>query len=172
MVRLANLDDAKAIMTVIDDAKALFRQDGSDQWQDKDNYPHLEAITKDINREEMYVNIRNNEVVGCIVLSSIKEEAYDGIYDGAWQQDGLYMVIHRIAVRKDYYHQGVAKEMMEEVINIAKMKQVGSIKVDTKLENKRMMTLLQHFGFKVVGKINLLRDGVLDKVRIALELKL
>ena len=64
------------------------------------------------------------------------------------------------------------KENNQTKLNIAKMKQVGSIKVDTKLENKRMMTLLQLFGFKVVGKINLLRDGVLDKVRIALELKL
>ena len=52
------------------------------------------------------------------------------------------------------------------------LKNAKSIKVDTKIENIRMISLLQYFNFKIVGKINLLRDGVLDKVRIALELVL
>ena len=172
MIRLAKKDDAILIMKVINDAKALFKSEGSDQWQDKDNYPHLEAIMADINRNEMYVNIKNNEIVGCIVLSSKKEEAYEGIYDGNWITEGPYMVIHRIAVRKDFYRKGIAKEMINEVIKVAKEKNAKSIKVDTKIENIRMISLLQYFNFKIVGKINLLRDGVLDKVRIALELVL
>lgn len=172
MVRLATLNDAPLIMNVINDAKALFKSEGSDQWQDKDNYPHLEAITTDIKRNEMYVNEIDGEIVGCIVLSSKEELAYDGIYDGSWINDRPYMVIHRIAVRKDYYRKGIAKQMMQAVINIARLNKTKSIKVDTKIENERMITLLQSFDFEIVGKINLLRDGVLDKVRIALELLL
>ena len=62
--------------------------------------------------------------------------------------------------------------MMNHVIDKSRKMKVKAIKVDTKLENKRMVSLLKHFDFMIVGKINLLRDGVLDKVRIALELVL
>ena len=82
------------------------------------------------------------------------------------------MTLHRIAVRNGYYKRGIAKELINKTIEIAKIKNVSSIKVDTKETNIRMMNLLIKTGFKVQGKINLLRDGVIDKVRTALEYKI
>lgn len=169
MIRLACYNDLKGIMEVINDAKALFKSEGSDQWQDLDNYPNELTMSKDIENNELYVNIKDNKIVGCIVLSTIHEKAYDFIYDGNWQTGDNYSVIHRIAVKNGYYKQGVAKEMIEFVIELSRKMNLDSIKVDTKLTNERMVGLLLHFGFKIVGKIDLLRKDVIDKVRIALE---
>lgn len=172
MVRLARKDELDQVVEVINDAKALFKSEGSDQWQDTDGYPNKESLENDLNRSELYVNVMDDVVVGCIVLSTLEEEAYDLIYDGNWNSSGKYTVIHRIAVRNGFYGKGIAKEMMEYVIEKSKELNVSSIKVDTKLTNTRMVSLLMRFDFEIVGKINLLRDGVLDKVRIALELVL
>ena len=169
MVRLACIDDLKEVMEVINDAKALFKSEGSDQWQDYDNYPNEKTMMKDINRKELYVKVIDNLIVGCIVLSNEHEDAYDFIYDGNWESNGSYAVIHRIAVRNGYYKQGVAKQLMQHIIDVSIKNGYESIKVDTKLTNVRMVGLLEKFGFKIVGKIDLLRKDVIDKVRIALE---
>ena len=106
------------------------------------------------------------------VESAHDQNAYLNIYDGKWETSGHYMTLHRIAVRNGYYKRGIAKELINKTIEIAKIKNVSSIKVDTKETNIRMMNLLIKTGFKVQGKINLLRDGVIDKVRTALEYKI
>ena len=53
MVRLAVRDDLNQIVEVINDAKALFKSEGSDQWQDTDGYPNFESLEKDLDRGEM-----------------------------------------------------------------------------------------------------------------------
>ena len=172
MIRLAKLSDLNGIMCDINDAKALFKSEGSDQWQDLDNYPNENTIVNDINNGEMYINEINGIIAGCVVLSSKQEEAYDKIYDGTWQNYGPYLVIHRIAIKKEMYRMGIAKELLAKMIEISKEKEISSIKVDTKVDNIRMISLLESFGFKIRGKIDLLRKDCLDKVRIALELTL
>ena len=172
MVRLANINDLDVVVEVINDAKKLFKSEGSDQWQDTDNYPSRETMRTDLERNELYVKVIEEKVVGCVVLSKLEEKAYEGIYDGEWLTNGHYMVLHRIAVRNGYYNKGIAKELLSEIIKVAKESNAVSIKVDTKITNVRMMKLLQKVGFKVVGKIKLLRDGVIDKERTALELVL
>lgn len=169
MIRLANKSDAIYIQEVLDDAKELFRQDGSDQWQDLDNYPNINTTLKDIEKEQMYIYEKDNKIVGCIVLSKEKEQAYNHIHNGAWLSNDIYYVIHRLAVRNNYYHQGIAKELIKYTIELTKKDDVHSIKIDTKKENQRMLSLLKGIGFKEVGIIYLLREDVLDKERVALE---
>ena len=94
---------------------------------------------------------------------------YKYIYDGNWLTDSKYMVIHRLAVKKANYHQGIAKELIQFAIDKIKKDNINSIRIDTKIENIRMISLLQSFNFKIVGKIDLLRKDCIDKVRLALE---
>ena len=170
MIRLATINDLNGIMKCINDAKSLFKLDGSDQWQDLDNYPNEETMILDITRKELYVYEVNFKILGCIVLSSKNEQCYENMNIGSWLTNGPYLVIHRLAVDKDVYHKGIAKKLIDYVINIAKEKNVSSIKVDTKHENYRMQNLLLKCEFKKVGIVYLLREDVLDKERVAYEL--
>lgn len=170
MIRIANKSDAIYIQEVLEDAKVLFKEDGSDQWQDLDNYPNINTTLNDINKNQMYIYEKDNKIVGCIVLSKEKEKAYDVIHNGNWLSKDIYYVIHRLAVRKGYYHQGIAKDLIKYTISLTKDDNVHSIKIDTKKENQRMLSLLKGIGFQEVGIIYLLREDVLDKERVALEL--
>lgn len=172
MIRIATISDAQYIQEVLEDAKALFRKDGSDQWQDLDNYPNINTTINDIEKHQMYIYVEDGTVLGCIVLSKEKEEAYNKIYDGAWINKDNYYVIHRLSVRDNYYGKGIAKALINYVTELTKEDNVKSIKVDTKKENIRMLSLLEKLGFKRVGIIHLLRKDVLDKERVALELEI
>lgn len=169
MIRLAKKEELDQIMIIINDAKALFKSEKSDQWQDYDGYPNETTMLNDINNQELYVNIKNDIIVGCIVLTYKPEEPYKYIYDGNWLTDSKYMVIHRLAVKKENYHQGIAKELIQFAIDKIKKDNINSIRIDTKIENIRMISLLQSFNFKIVGKIDLLRKDCIDRVRLALE---
>mgnify|MGYP006974627169 CR=1 FL=1 len=71
----------------------LLKENGSDQWQDTDGYPNMDTITTLVNRREMYVNIRENEIVGCVALCKGVEEAYNNI-EGKWLNDKPYYTLH------------------------------------------------------------------------------
>ena len=74
--------------------------------------------------------------------------------------------------RKEAYRKGIAKALINYSIEFTKENGVKSIKVDTKHENIRMLNLLAKCGFEKRGIIYLLREDVLDKERVALEMLL
>lgn len=172
MIRRANISDATYIQEVLEDAKRLFRSDGSDQWQDLDNYPNINTTLNDIKNEQMYIYEEDGKIIGCIVLAKSKEDAYDVIYNGSWLSNDIYYVIHRLAVRNGHYKKGIAKALIKYTFEKTKEDNVHSIRVDTKRENARMLSLLKKMGFKETGIIHLLRKDVLDKKRVALEIVL
>lgn len=169
MIKLANEKDIYGIYGIIKDAKKLLKDSGSNQWQDTDGYPSMETITNLVNRREMYVNIRENEIVGCVALCKGIEEAYNNI-EGKWLNDRPYYTLHILATKNGHYNRGVASELIEEMIKIAYKEEIYNIKVDTKVENKAMDSLLLKLGFHKTGIITLLRDGVIDPKRVAYQL--
>lgn len=51
--RKATIDDLDKIMSIVEDARALFKNDKIPQWQG--GYPDEERFKEDINNEEAYV---------------------------------------------------------------------------------------------------------------------
>ncbi|MBQ8292349.1 MAG: GNAT family N-acetyltransferase [Bacilli bacterium] len=169
MVRIANEKDIYGIYEIIKDAKKLLKESGSDQWQDKDNYPSLDTITSYVRTRSMYVYEENYEIVGCLALCRGIDEAYLEI-DGKWLNDDVYFVMHLMAVKNGHYHKGVAKTLIKELSKIAYQENVYNIRIDTKKENIKMTNLLLKMGFVKTGVITLKRDAVIDPLRDAYQL--
>ena len=169
MIRKAKIEERFEINTLFDDAKALFKSQGSTQWQDLDGYPNISTIEKDINNGHMFVKIRDDKIVGVMALTKEFEEAYRLIYDGAWLNDDEYYVVHRIAVKKEFYGRGIAKELLRFADEECIRDGVYNIKVDTMEENKIMCKLLLDSGYIKCGTIYLLRKDVIEKKRTAFQ---
>ncbi len=151
--RKAELRDLEVIMSIIRKAQDQFKKDGIDQWQN--NYPNEDIIKSDIEKEESYVLLKDNTIVGTVYLSFTGESDYDKIYQGQWLTEGPYAVIHRVAVELDLRGQGLASRVMEFAVNKCKDRGFNSIKVDTHKDNKPMQRLLDKYGFKYCGLIYL-----------------
>ena len=171
MIKLADEKDIFGIYSCIKDAKKMLKESGSDQWQDTDGYPSMDTIKEYVAKREMYVNVINNEIAGCIALCPGIDKSYLEI-DGAWLNDEPYYTLHLMAVKATYYRQGVAKELIEEMMKIAYQDQIYNLKVDTKKENLPMSSLLLKLGFTKTGVIDIKRDGVLDPKRDAFQIVL
>lgn len=166
-VRKAEFKDILGIVSVIDDAKELFRLNHSTQWQDTDGYPNANTFIKDLEQNEVLVCTDGDKIIGVLVVSFQEEECYKDIVQGQWLNNNRYAVIHRLAVKKEYYHQGVAKKLLDKAEYVILEKGIYDIKVDTHEQNTAMQHLLESYDYIYVGVIYLLRPDVLEKKRLA-----
>ena len=166
-VRKGRIEDLPGIIDVIKDAKELFRSSGSTQWQDTDGYPNNQTFIKDLAENEVLVCTDEDKIIGVLVVSFQEEECYKDIVQGQWLNDNHYAVIHRLAVKKEYYRQGVAKKLLDQAEYVVLEKGIFDIKADTHEQNISMQHLLESYDYTYVGVIYLLRPDVLEKKRLA-----
>ena len=66
ILRQTKLEDISRVMEIINQAKSYFKENGIDQWQD--GYPNEETIKRDIEKNEAYVLVDEDQIVGtCMV---------------------------------------------------------------------------------------------------------
>ena len=169
MIRKAKIEEVEELNSIIEDAKLLFKSAGSTQWQDLDGYPNIATLKQDISKDNLYVKVLDEKLVGLIAVSKDLEEAYNVIYNGAWLNNNKYYVIHRLAVKKEYYGRGVAKELLLYAEKITLDDCIYNIKVDTMMNNHIMTSLLKKYGYVQCGIIHLTRKAVLEKERLAFQ---
>lgn len=145
--------DISNIMKIIEQAQNYFKEQRIDQWQN--NYPNSETIKNDVNREESYVLIEDNEILGTAAVSFNGEKTYDNIYDGKWLSNEEFVVIHRIAINNNLKGKGLSGEIIKNVEKLCLDKGVHSIKMDTHEDNISMQNSLKKNGFKYCGVIYL-----------------
>lgn len=143
--------DVTDVMKIIKQAQEYFKVQGIDQWQN--NYPNEEVIIKDIENDESYVLIKDNEIVATTVISFNREKTYEAIFDGQWITDGEYAAIHRIAVADKFKGLGFSGKMINYAEKMCKDRNIKSIKADTHRDNLSMQALLGKNNFKYCGVI-------------------
>lgn len=156
LIRLANKKDLDSILKIVEDARVLARSLGSKQWLGNDGYPNKDTFEQDIKNNQLYVlQIKDTPIAIC-VISRIAEPTYKKIYQGSWLTKNIeYLVIHRLAVKKEYYKKGLAVKLLTYAENLAKKEKIKSIRIDTSKENQPMLRLVEKMNYKYCGIIKL-----------------
>ena len=152
-LRKSTQSDINSIMKIIGQAQEYFKKNNRDQWQN--DYPNHETIKNDIDKEESYVLINNNEILATVAISFNVEKNYGVIYDGRWLSNENYAVVHRVAVDKDHKGKGLSGKVFMGLEEICLDNNIRSIKIDTHKENLSMQKFLKKHGFKYCGIIYL-----------------
>ena len=152
-IRKSRMEDIERIMCVIHEAQESMRANGIPQWQD--GYPNEEVISQDIKTGNSYVLVEDENVIGTAYIVAGHEPNYDYIEEGKWLNDHPYVVVHRIAVRKDYMGKSVARYMMEFAEKIAMEHQLQDIRIDTHHQNLSMRKFLSKLGYHACGTVYL-----------------
>ena len=155
-IKLSQKTDLNAIMHIIHQAQAYFKEIGVDQWQNQ--YPNEAAILNDIALNESYLVYLEGRVAGTFVLSFRNEVTYDQIYEGEWLSTQACAVIHRIALDNQFKGKGLTTQIILEIEKKCLLKNIYSIKIDTHEDNVSMRKMLVKNGFVYCGVIFLL-DG-------------
>ncbi len=151
-LRKAIQEDADKIWEILQFGIEQRRKDGSDQWQN--GYPNPETVANDIENGYGFVLVKDEKVAAYCALIENNEPAYDKI-DGKWLSDGDFMVVHRVAVAKDFSGKGVAAILFQHIENHTVAQNIFSIKVDTNFDNTVMLRILEKLSYTNCGKVQL-----------------
>lgn len=152
MIRLAEVTDVNAIMTIVGQAQQALAELGIDQWQD--GYPSRQAILDDIACNVGYVAVEDNRVIGYAAIVLTGEEAYKQIDANEWNTSNDYVVVHRLCVSSSVRRSGVAIGLMQHAASLAREHSFSAFRIDTHRGNIRMLAMLQKLGFKPTGIIH------------------
>ena len=150
--RKAVLEDIDQVMVAIEDARDLLRLQGNGQWQD--GYPNRDDLLNDISKGRLFVIPDPDQpavIVGLCALT-YHEADYEHLYEGAWLTNLPYMVMHRVAIRKEYRGHGYGKRLFEVFEAQAKVEGYRSLRIDTHEGNAIMRHLLVDAGFVFCGR--------------------
>lgn len=148
--RKATLHEIPQIWEILQKAIQRRKEDGSNQWQD--GYPNLEVVKVDIEKETGFVLTEGENLVGYCAILINDEPAYAGI-KGKWLSNKDFVVVHRIAISKDYLGNGLAKEVMRFIEEFARENNIYSVKADTNFDNLAMIKTFEKAGYVYCGEV-------------------
>ncbi|PNQ74868.1 GNAT family N-acetyltransferase [Hanstruepera neustonica] len=149
MIRKATEKDIDRILTVTRACAQHMIGQGILQWND--SYPNKSAFLIDIQRGELYALEKNNNIVGCITISTLMDSEYVPIKWLTENKHNLY--IHRLAIIPEFQGQGFAQRLMDFAEDFAIKNNYTSIRLDTFSQNKRNQKFYELRGYKKLGSV-------------------
>lgn len=149
MIRKASGSDIDPIITITKACAQAMISKNIYQWNE--HYPNATAFEKDIERDELYVLIKNDRLIGTIVISTYMDDEYQDIKWLTPHNKNLY--IHRLAVHPEYQGSGCAQELMDFAENFGRANNYDSIRLDTFSQNLRNQKFYEIRGYKRLGDI-------------------
>ena len=127
------------------------RSAGLNVW--KDEQLIREKLMVGINENDFYVGQVFEDNACCMIL-----QWNDTLFwPEAKEKEAGY--IHKLCVRRDYSGLGLSREMVEFAIEECRRRNVHYLRLDTGWSKKKLCTLYESLGFKLVGKTMLEERG-------------
>lgn len=144
-IRKTKPEDLAKVMEIYAGAREFMARTGNPtQWGD--GYPREELIRDDIRKGISYVAEYDGEIETVFVYFEGDDPTYHYIENGAWKNDALYGVIHRIASA------GKVKGSGSHCLQWG-FSQCGNLRIDTHDDNVVMQHVLEKNGFERCGRI-------------------
>ena len=148
-IELATLNELDRVKEIAEACAKNMIENNIFQWNDK--YPSREIFKEDIKNKSLYVSKINQEVVGCIMFSSIKDDVYKTVN---WiTQDEYNLYIHRLAVDPIFQKRGIARKMMDFAEDFAKSNNYISVRLDTFSQNPRNNKFYKSRGYNKLDDV-------------------
>jgi len=150
MLVKARESDLPVIWSILQDAIAQRKAEGSDQWQN--GYPDEQTARDDIAAGNGYVFLQDDAIVAYAAIIIGVEPAYEAI-EGRWLTDGRYAVVHRLARSSKTANKGIATRVLKAVEKLCIREGIPSIRLDTNFDNAAMLRILDALGYSYCGEI-------------------
>lgn len=138
------------IMKLYARARTFMAEHGNPaQWPS--SYPPEDLIKYDIQEQHLFVCMAEAKIVAVFYYCMGEDPDYREIREGAWLNEDVYGVVHRIT--SDGTVPGAGSFCLEWAWN-----QCHNLKIDTHRDNRIMQNLLKKNGFQYCGLIRG-RDG-------------
>jgi len=147
-IRTANEDEYQAVRALYHSMiRAMQKAEYTSGWE-IDIYPAPEYLQEVISKKEMYVGEIDGELVAAMVVNHDFNESYN-VFD--WPTEAAadeITVIHALGVHPDYFHRGIAKQLVRKAVAIARENNQKVIRLDVLAGNLPAERLYEAEGFR------------------------
>ena len=144
-IRLTRPEELDKVMEIYAYArKFMAEHENPTQWGN--NKPSREQIEQDIRAGKHYVCVEDGQIACVFYFAQEEDSTYVKIYDGSWQNDAEYAVVHRIASSGRV--KGAGSFCMQWAAAMA-----DNVRIDTHKDNYVMQNMLKKNGFVHCGTI-------------------
>lgn len=151
-LRPATIADVGREVEIFADAKKVLKERNIPQWQDG-KYPSQADALSDLELKQSYVlENKAGEIVAIGSVGYAPEELYD---DSRFIHSTKYAILHRTVVDSNYGGQGIGKELLRQLMQVAKDNGYHDIRIDTHPLNIAMHKTILNMGFHIIGEIML-----------------
>ncbi len=149
MIRLAKLSEISEILSMTNACALHMQEKGIFQWNK--HYPSKAVFLTDLKRNELYVLLQEDKVIGAIVLTPLIDKEYLPV---KWlTENGNNLYVHRLCVHPNYQGKGYAQMMMDFAENHAIAHLYDSVRLDTFSQNRRNQKFYKKRGYERLGNI-------------------
>ena len=149
-IRKAKIKDLDNIMLMYQSCISGMIKNNIDQWDS--TYPNTQVITNDI-KDETYYILEKENIIGGVTIDRNQDPTY---LDIKWKdQENKFLSVHRLAVKENYWGQGIGKKLMLFAESLVIRNKLQSIRLDTYSGNPYAMLFYKKLGYKELGSINL-----------------
>jgi ribosomal protein S18 acetylase RimI-like enzyme len=149
MIRKATLEDIDSIIEITKACAKHMISQNIFQWNE--HYPKPKAFETDVDRKELYVLEIENEIAGCIVISTFMDDEYVPINWLTPNTNNIY--IHRLAIHPKHQSKGFAQKLMDFAETHSKQNKYASVRLDTFSQNHRNQKFYEKRGYHKLGDI-------------------
>lgn len=126
----------------------------SPEWK-KDEFPTQEYLLEAIKNNELHIGEVDGRIVSCMVVNHEYSEGYRNVKWSVDVSDSELLIIHLLGVRSMYSGKGIARQMIEKVISLARENNIKTIRLDVIEANIPAAIAYTRIGFKYIETIKL-----------------
>ncbi|MDC3105273.1 GNAT family N-acetyltransferase [bacterium] len=142
-IRKAKINELDKIMNMYASCVDGMQKANIDQWDS--TYPNRKIISEDIRNKSFYIFLINDKIIGGINIDKIQDKTY---LDVEWKdKDKKFLVVHRLAVRQEYWKKGIGNKLMIFAESLVKEKKLNSIRLDTYSSNPIAINFYLNLGY-------------------------
>ncbi len=172
MIRKATIKDTKAIAAIYEDIHTEEEKGNLTIGWQRGVYPTEKTAADSVAKGDMFVCERDGHVVAA---AKINKEQVDVYADGNWEfpaADDEVMVLHTLVVAPSLQTSGIGKEFVKFYEEYALENGCPYLRMDTNERNKRARAFYEKTGYKEIGIVPCVFNGIDGVNLVLLEKKL
>ena len=118
-------------------------------------YPTKQFIYDSISEKSLFIATINSAITGSMVMNHVCSDSYSNVQWNVSADNNEIMVIHALAVSRDFQRKGIAGKMVEYAIDFCKDNGMKAIRLDVLPSNIPAEKFYTKMGFVYIDKIQL-----------------
>lgn len=132
-------------------------------------YPTRQVAQDSLEAGTLYVLEDGGEICASMILNHVQPEEYRRMDWSYPAEDTQVLVLHTLCVPPSRSGRGYGKQMVRYAMELARETGMSAVRLDTWAGNTPAAMLYQGFGFRYVGKTEVMLQGVIPEEQVFFE---